>query len=343
MNKIKAAVIGATGYAGAELVRLLLRHKNVQVTGISSVSFKDQSISDIYNNFKGEYNEILKSEDEAIKDADVVFACLPHGLSEPIAKKCFEKNKIFIDLGADFRIDDENTYKKWYGKEFNEKELHNHCTYGLCELNREKIKTSKIIANPGCYPTSIILGLAPLLKNHLIDAKTIIADSKSGTTGAGRGLSMTTHYPECNESLSAYKVFSHRHTPEISQELSKLSGETAKVLFTPHLLPINRGILSTVYADFKENTETDIQKLYEDFYKDCKFVKIMPQGTEACIKNVTHSNYCHISLHKLENKVIIVSCIDNMIKGAAGQAIQNMNIIFGFDEDEGIDMIPSAF
>ena len=344
-NKIKASIIGATGYAGVELVRLLLGHPNVEIAGVSSVSFEGQDISEIYPNLKS-VNMTLTDADSVIGISDVVFASLPHGLSEPIARKCADAKKVFIDLGADFRLDSGDEYRQWYGKEYTETDLHEKSVYAMPEIFRDSIKTADIIGNPGCYPTTVALGLAPVLRRSLVSFDGIIIDSKSGVTGAGRGLTQGTHYPDTNEAFSAYKAGAHRHSPEIEQTLTKIAGEKIKVTFVPHLLPVNRGIESTMYCRQNDGvTMAAIREAYECDYKDEYFVRLESDGNYANVKNVRMSNFCDISLHidAHTNTLIVCSCIDNMVKGAAGQAIQNMNIRFGFAESAGIDMLPSAF
>ena len=350
---IKVSIIGATGYAGAELVRLLLSHPKAELKNISSKSFVGETINKIYPNLNKYCEKILTDEDSAIENSDVVFASLPAGLSDEIAKKCFEKKILFIDLGADFRLSNEEDYKKWYKKDYKYKEIHKEAIYSIPEIikydnfyNKKDLKNAKIIGNPGCYPTSIGLALAPVLANKIIEKEDIIIDSKSGATGAGRELTLNTHFAECNEAFAPYKIAEHRHTPEIEQTLSNIYGEEIKITFVPHLLPLNRGILSTIYAKLKDkNSLENIFNLYKEFYKDAKFVRVLNIGNIANLKNVKYSNYCDISIHIDErtNKLIIVSAIDNMVKGAAGQAIQNMNIALGFEEDTGLNIIPPAF
>lgn len=344
--KIKVGIIGATGYAGAELVRLLLAHNKTEIVAVSSISYEGKALSEIYPAFYTLADDILVDEVTVIEKSDVVFASLPHGLCESLAKKCNEKNKAFIDLGADFRLENEAAYKQWYGLDYNEKALHEISVYCIPELMRNNIGAKKIVANPGCYPTSIALGIAPAIKAQLINTDTIIIDSKSGTTGAGRGLSQTTHFPDCNEEFAPYKIAEHRHTPEIEQTLSHLAGKSVTVTFVPHLLPVNRGILSTVYANLTgELTAEKLHEAYRTFYKGEKFIRVLPLGKIASIKPVKYTNFCDISLHldARTNRIIIVSAIDNMVKGAAGQAIQNMNIIFGIDEDTGLCLVPPSF
>lgn len=339
-------IIGATGYVGAELLRILLNHREIKVTALSSVSFQGQDIASIYKNFIDKTDLVCETIDDVLEKAEIIFTALPHGLSEEIAAKCISEGKICIDLGADFRLSSEDEYKFWYERGFSHPELHKESVYGLPELNKEKIKKSKLIANPGCFPTSIELGLMPLLKNSLIETKGIICDSKSGATGAGRGLSLSTHFSELNENFAAYKVGAHRHTPEIEETLGAIANDKVTVTFTPHLLPINRGILSTIYCTPKKAEDLEkLHDLYKDFYKDQPFVNILPLGETACTKNVRYSNYCHISLHfnHRKDQIIVVSTIDNMLKGAAGQAVQNMNIVLGLDETEGLTFISPAF
>lgn len=340
----KVGIIGATGYAGVELFRLLLSHPNVKVEAISSVSFEGKPIWEVYPSLYGITDMTLENQDEVVEKCDVVFASLPHGLSEEIGKKCNDAGKVFIDLGADFRLDSAEEYSYWYKQEYKIPEIHNESVYGLCEIFRDDIKKHKLVGNPGCYPTSVALALAPALKGKFIETKGIIVDSKSGTTGAGRGLAQNLHYADCNESFAPYKVANHRHTPEIEQTLTKIAGEEVKITFVPHLLPINRGIVSTIYADIKADF-SDIYEGYKKFYEKERFVRVLPLGKITNLKEVRMSNYCDISLFedKRAGKLIIVSAIDNMVKGAAGQAIQNMNIICGFDEGTGIGMIPPAF
>ena len=343
---VKVGIVGATGYVGAELLRILLNHPKVEISALGSVSFLDKNIYSIYRTFFNETDLKCTTTEEVIKKSDVVFTALPHGLSEPIAAECINSGKICIDLGADFRLSNEEDYKYWYDRSFSHPELHKESVYGLPEFNKEKIKKSKLIANPGCYPTSIELGLMPLLENSLIETKGIICDSKSGTTGSGRGLSQTTHFPDANENFAPYKVGAHRHTPEIEETLSAMAKEKVTVTFTPHLLPINRGIESTIYCTPKNKVDLEeIHNLYEEFYKDKVFVKVLPLGEIACVKDVRLSNNCTISLHLNHRKdqIIVVSTIDNMLKGAAGQAVQNINIILGFDEKEGLNFISPAF
>lgn len=344
MSNIKAGIIGATGYAGAELVRLLCGHPQADVAAVSSVSYEGRRLSEIYPNLYGFCDFELTNEDEVITRSDVVFASLPHGLSEEIAVKC--RNKVLIDLGADFRLSDGAVYKKWYDKDFIYPDLHAGAVYCIPELHRAQIKEASIVANPGCYPTSVALGLAPALTGGLIEPGGIIIDSKSGVTGAGRALTQNTHYPDTNEAFSAYKAGSHRHTPEIEQTLSRLAGTDIKITFTPHLLPVNRGIESTIYCRISHGvTYEAIRAAYETAYKNERFVRVMPDGAYANIKNVRMSNMCNISLHcdPHTGTLIICSCIDNMVKGAAGQAIQNMNIRFGIDEAAGLTTAAPAF
>lgn len=342
---IKAGIIGATGYAGEELLRLLLTHPQVEVSGISSVSYEGKKMSEVYPAMAGFCDRLLTDEDTVIGESDVVFASLPHGLSEEKAKKTLAKEKKFIDLGADFRLYEEEDYQAWYGLAYQEKELHREAVYCIPELHRHLAAGKRLIGNPGCYPTSISLGLAPAVKQGLVRVDNLIIDSKSGVTGAGRGLSQTTHYPDCNEAFSPYKAAAHRHTPEIEQTLTALSGSQARITFVPHLLPVNRGIVSTMYADLNGKTTLDeIHALYESFYKEEPFVRVMPKGSYANLKNVRYSNLCDISLHldSRTNRLIVVSAIDNMVKGAAGQAIQNMNLICGLPEETGLRLVPPA-
>ncbi|MDD4834808.1 MAG: N-acetyl-gamma-glutamyl-phosphate reductase [Lutispora sp.] len=343
---IKVGIIGSTGYVGHELLRILTNHKKVKIAQISSYSYEGQSIDSIYGNLNKISSLMCTNPEKVIASSDLVFTALPHGLSEEIAEKCLEKDKICIDLGADFRLKDEEEYSKWYGKNFSKPHIHPLSVYGLPELNREKIRTSPIIANPGCYPTSIELALMPVLREKLIDTKSIVIDSKSGTTGAGRGLSQTTHFPECNENILPYKIGEHRHLPEIQQILSEMANTSVKVTFVPHLLPVNRGILSTIYCTLNETKDVGkVHNIYKNYYEKEAFVRVLEIGKTASIRNVKYSNFCDISLHMdVENsKLIIVSAIDNMVKGAAGQAIQNMNIVLGIDEGEGLNFIPPAF
>lgn len=346
MEKIKAGIIGASGYAGAELVRLLANHPMVAIAGISSRSFTGQQLSEVYPGFYQVVELTFVSEEEVIAASDVIFASLPHGLSERIARTCYDADKLFIDLGADFRLDEEADYAQWYQLHYQDPQLHQESVYGLPELFREDIKGKKIIGNPGCYPTSIALGLAPIMKAKLADTKHLIIDSKSGVTGAGKGLSETTHYPKCNESFAPYKIAAHRHTPEIEQTLSRLAQEDVLIDFTPHLLPVNRGIISTMYVEL--NAEITLEELYAMYvkaYAQERFVRVLPLGQCADLKFVQYSNYCDISIHKNErtNRAVIISAIDNMVKGAAGQAIQNMNLVCGLQEDMGLGMIAPSF
>ncbi len=346
MDKIKVGIIGATGYAGAELVKILLNHPMADITAVSSVSYEGKKLSEIYPNFYGIADFTLENADAVIEKCDVIFASLPHGLSEPLGEQCVAKGKLLIDLGADFRMYDGQAYAEWYKREYSHPELHKIAKYCLPELYRDIVKQAKIIGNPGCYPTSVALAAAPALRCGLVQSNGIVIDSKSGVTGAGRGLTQGTHYPDTNEAFAAYKAGEHRHTPEIEQVLSDAAGEPVTVTFVPHLLPVNRGIESSVYLTLKDGvTKEDVIACYEKAYANERFVRIQPIGTYANIKNVRGSNYCDISLHfDMRNKKLIVcSCIDNMVKGAAGQAIQNMNIWFGLAEDTGLNMVPQEF
>lgn len=343
---IKAGIIGATGYAGAELVRLLMSHPQAEIAAVSSVSFEGKPISSVYPAYRFLNDMVCGGAQDVVEKSDVVFAALPHGLSQDLAKECFDKDKIFIDLGADFRLEDENDYKEWYGGEYKDKKLHQNAVYALPELFRDNIRGKKTIANPGCYTTGVPLALAPAIKAGLVSTDGIIADCKSGVTGAGRGLSQNTHYPDLNEGFHPYKVASHRHTPEIEQTLSHLAGQRVTMTFVPHLLPVNRGILSTCYARLLDGvTKETVRKTYEDFYQNEYFVRLLPDGAAADIHDIKYSNFCDVSLHidTRTNTLIAVSAIDNMVKGAAGQAIQNMNIVFGLDEKTGLEFVPPAF
>ncbi len=343
---IKAGIIGVSGYAGVELLRLLLNHDEVEIVAIGARSYIGKPISDLYPSFYGICDMLCESDEDVLKKADMIFASLPHGLSEKYAKYCDENYKKFIDLGADFRLDEEKDYQQWYNLDYHEPALHQKQVYGLSEVNREQIKQASLIGNPGCYPTSITLGLYPLLKNHFHKNNDLIIDSKSGTTGAGKSLTEDTHFPRCNESFHPYKLATHRHTPEIEQELSKMACQDIHVTFIPHLLPVNRGIVSTIVVPLKEEVTFDmvVQK-YHDVYDDEYFVRVLPIGKTADLKFVKCSNYCDISLHydQRKHQVIVVSTIDNMVKGAAGQAIQNMNIMYGLEETKGLKMVPPSF
>ena len=343
---VKAGVIGATGYAGAELVRLLAGHPQAQLSAVSSVSFAGKPLSSVYPSYYGLCDMVCGSEEDVLEKSSVVFAALPHGLSQELAKKCHDAGKVFIDLGADFRLERLAEYEEWYNVKALYPELHAEAVYGLPEFFREDIRGKKLIANPGCYTTAVPLALAPALKAGLVEKDGIIADCKSGVTGAGRKSTQDTHYPELNEGMHAYKVGGHRHTPEIEQTLRRLCGEEINVVFTPHLLPVNRGILATCYARLKPDTTlAQLREVYENFYKNEYFVRVLPEGMRADLHNVRYSNFCEIELHidPRTRTFVAVSALDNMVKGAAGQAIQNMNLALGLEETAGLTAFPPAF
>lgn len=342
---IKAGIVGATGYAGAELVRLLASHPQARVEAVSSVSYEGKKLSDVYPNLYGICDLVLTGADEVVEKCDVVFASLPHGLSEELAGKCLAAGKKTIDLGADFRLNSESEYAEWYGKSYKRPDLHEKALYCIPELHRFAYRGQPIIGNPGCYPTSVALGAAPLFEACIAE-KSMVIDSKSGVTGSGRGLTDTTHFPNCNEAFSAYKAAAHRHTPEIEQTLSALAGDKVTVTFVPHLLPVNRGIETTMYVGLTAPcTAEELHKLYSDRYRGEKFVRVLPLGRAANIRDVRMSNYCDIGIFAdpRTGRAVITSAIDNMVKGAAGQAIQNMNIMFSIEEDCGLDFVPPAF
>lgn len=337
---IKVAVLGATGYAGIELVRILSAHPDVKLEVLGSHSFDGQPISDVYQNFAHVLDMDCEELDiEKVAQCDVAFTALPHGASKDVIPSLIEKGLKVIDLSGDFRYDDIKVYEKWYGQEHSSPELLEESVYGLCELYRDKVKSARLVGNPGCYTTCSILGAYPILKTGLGESKNIIVDAKSGVSGAGRGLSLGTHFCECTENTKAYKVATHRHTSEIEQELSKAAGEEIMISFTPHLIPQKRGILSTIYVNLtKPCTTEELVNTYKEFYKDEYFVRVKDAGKLPETKHVAGSNFVDIGIvvDQRLNRAVIVSAIDNLFKGAAGQAVQNMNIMFGLDEKTGI-------
>ena len=341
---MKIGILGATGYTGMELIRILAKHPNAEVVYLTSKNFDSQIISDINPHLYGYSEVILENLDikKAVSMCDVIFSTLPSGYSFEIANLIQGTQKKLIDLGSDFRFDDFEVYKKWckVDNEINY-ELYNR-VYGLTELYREEVQKAQIIGNPGCYPTSIILGLIPVLKNKLIDTKNIIIDSKSGISGAGHEPKFANLFSECNENVKPYNVTKHRHIPEIEQELSKYGSET-HVIFTPQMVPMTRGILSTMYCQLTNEIDIkDIYGLYSEYYNNDYFIRILKPGLYPTTKNVYGSNFCHIGfeLDKKSNMLIIMSVIDNLVKGASGQAVQNMNVMLGLSENKGLDLVP---
>lgn len=341
---VKVAIYGASGYTGQELLRLLLRHPRVEITAVTSRRYAGVRVSEIFPLFTGiiDLTYVDASPEQVSEYAEVVFLALPHGVSMKVAPFFLDAGKKVIDLSADFRLKDVDVYEKWYEKHVVPHMLHDS-VYGLPELYRDAIVSSRFIANPGCYPTTVILGLAPMVKFGLIDTTSIIVDAKSGVSGAGREPQVGTLFCEVDEGFMAYKVGRHRHTPEMEQELSLLAGKSVKISFTPHLLPLSRGILSTMYATINEEvTVADLVDVYRSFYKECPFVRIYRAGMFPNVSSVRGSNYCDIgfAVDGRTRRVIVVSVIDNLIKGASGQAIQNMNLLCGFTEETGLTMLP---
>lgn len=333
---MKVSIIGATGYAGAELVRLLLHHPEVEIEMLTSESFAGKKLSEVYPAIK--CNIVCNHLNVEKIKSPLVFTALPHGKSAKIAGNLVDRGIKVVDFSADFRINCARVYSLWYGIPHQREDLLPKAVYGLPEIYRERIKNATLVANPGCYPTSVILALAPLLKNKLIKPEGIVVDSKSGVSGAGRNPTLSTHFPEANENINAYKVTGHRHLPEMEQELSKIAGEKVKVTFVPHLIPVNRGILSTCYAEpLKRLTTEDVLDIYTEFYKKEPFVEILLPGKFPHTKEVLWSNRCRIGINVTNSsKVVIICVIDNLVKGASGQAIQNMNLMCGFDESTGL-------
>ncbi len=348
---ITAGIIGATGYVGVELVRLLISHPEVAKLSLSSVSFEGQNIVDIYPNLRGllrgKTDGLLGDADAVVEASDVVFTALPHGIAEKYAATCLEKGKKLIDLSADFRFDDdEETFKAWYGKSWEFPAVHAGSVYGLPELKRDLIKKASVIGNPGCYVTAATLSLLPMLAKGLVKTDCVIVDAKSGVTGTGRNPTATNNFSECGEAFAPYNVGKHRHQPEIARNMSCAAGKPVNVVFTPHLIPMSRGIIATVYAQLeKKMTAEEVHALYAEHYKAEPFVRVLPLGSTATTRNVRGSNFCDVSVHVVNGGATLemVSAIDNMVKGAAGQAVQNMNLLFGFAETAGIDQVPAAF
>ncbi len=334
---IKVGIVGITGFAGLELLKILLKHRFIQVEYISSRSENGKNLTDIYPQFSNIFDTKIEEIDtEKIKSLDVVFLALPHTISMEIAKNLYGSVRI-IDLSADFRLSSVDVYEKWYNKKHTAADLLKKAVYGLPELNKEKIAKSNLIANPGCYATSIILPLSPIL--DYIDKKSIIADSASGVSGAGRGVKSNLQFCEVNENFKAYSVAKHRHTPEVEEVLSSIS-DGVKITFSPHLLPLQRGILSTVYAKLNKSIEKDeVFDICKRFYKNEFFVRIKKELPS--LNSVRGSNFCDIGIEIDEenNRLIMVSAIDNLIKGASGQAVQNMNIMFNLNEEEGLELL----
>lgn len=344
---IKVGIIGATGYAGNELVRLLLGHKDAEIVWLGSRSYIDQNYSDVYRNmFKLVDAKCMDDNMEQLaNEVDVIFTATPQGLCASLVNdEILSKTKI-IDLSADFRLKDVNVYEQWYKLEHKAPQYIDEAVYGLCEINRDKVsKDTRIIANPGCYTTTSILTLYPMVKEGIINPDTIIIDAKSGTSGAGRGAKVANLFCEVNESMKAYGVGTHRHTPEIEEQLGYACGrDDLKLIFTPHLVPMNRGILVTAYANLaKDVTYEDVKAAYDKYYDKEYFVRVLPKDVCPETRWVEGSNFVDIGfkIEQRTNRLIMMGALDNLVKGAAGQAVQNMNLLFGLPENEGLQLAP---
>ena len=347
---LKVGIIGATGYAGNELVRLLMGHKDVEIKWYGSRSYIDKKYAEVYQNMFEivEDNCLDDNMEELASKVDVIFTATPQGfLAGVLTEEILSKVKI-IDLSADFRIKDVKTYEKWYKIEHRSPQFIEEAVYGLCEINRDKVKGARLIANPGCYTTCSILTAYPLVKEGLIDPDTLIIDAKSGTSGAGRGAKLPNLFCEVNENMKAYGVTNHRHTPEIEEQLGYAAGKEIVVNFTPHLIPMNRGILATEYATLNKKadgtlpTYGEVKAVYDKYYKNEKFVRVLEKDICPETKWVEGSNYVDVNfkIDERTGRIVMMGALDNLVKGAAGQAVQNMNLLFGFDEAEGLNLVP---
>ncbi len=336
---LKIGIIGATGYTGRELIRILVKHPGVEISLVTSESYAGQKYSQVYPEFKGVFEKTLEKYQKEKLEADVLFSALPHGSSLEKVPELLEAADKVIDLSGDYRLKDASLYAVWYGYEREGDPLLKESVYGLPELNRESIAGARLVANPGCYPTSALIGLKPLLAAGVVAADDIIIDAKSGVTGAGRKPRLPYHYPEMNDNFKAYKLTGHQHTPEIEEQAANLAGEKIVLKFTPHLLPLNRGILSTIYLKLKEPLkEKDLFGLYYECYEGEPFVRLFDPPALPETRYVRGTNFCDVSL-RLDDRtgrVIVVTAIDNLVKGAAGQAVQNLNILMGWPETEGL-------
>ena len=342
---IKVGIIGATGYAGGELARILMGHKDAEIVWYGSRSYIDKKYADVYQNmFQIVDAKCLDDNmEELAKKADVIFTATPQGFCASVISEAILADTKIVDLSADFRIKDVDTYEKWYGIQHKSPQFIEDAVYGLCEINREDVKGARLVANPGCYTTCSILTAYPLAKEGLIDMNTLIIDAKSGTSGAGRGAKVGNLYCEVNENIKAYGVGSHRHTPEIEEQLGYAAKEDVRISFTPHLVPMNRGILATEYATLtKQTTSEEVKAVYDKYYKEEKFIRVLDEGICPETKWVEGSNYVDINfkIDPRTNRIIMMGAIDNLVKGAAGQAVQNMNLMFGLPESEGLELVP---
>lgn len=342
---IKVGIIGATGYAGSELVRILLGHKDVEIKWYGSRSYIDKKYASIYQNFLQLVDANCMDDNmEVLADqVDVIFTATPQGLCASLVNEEILSKVKIIDLSADFRIKDVKVYEEWYKLEHKSPQFIEEAVYGLCEINREDVKKARLVANPGCYTTCSILTCYPLVKEGIIDPNTIIVDAKSGTSGAGRGAKVDNLFCEVNENMKAYGVATHRHTPEIEEQLGYACGEKITINFTPHLVPMNRGILATAYASLKKDvTYEEVKAIYDKYYADEKFVRVLEKDVCPQTKWVEGSNYVDVNfkIDPRTNRIIMMGAIDNLVKGAAGQAVQNMNLMFGLKESEGLELVP---
>lgn len=342
---IKAGIIGATGYAGGELVRVLTGHKDVEIKWYGSRSYIDKKYAEVYQNmFQIVDDKCMDDNMEALADeVDVIFTATPQGLCASLVNEEILSKVKIVDLSADFRIKDVATYEEWYKIQHPTPQFIPEAVYGLCEINREAVKKARLVANPGCYPTCSTLSIYPLLKEGLIDPGTIIIDAKSGTSGAGRGAKVDNLYCEVNENIKAYGVANHRHTPEIEEQLSYAAGQPVLINFTPHLVPMNRGILITAYASLKKEVSyEEVKTAYDKYYANEKFVRVLEKDVCPQTKWVEGSNYVDVNfkIDPRTKRVIMMGAMDNLVKGAAGQAVQNMNLMFGLKESEGLELVP---
>ena len=342
---IKAGIIGATGYAGGELVRILTGHKDVEIKWYGSRSYIDKRYAEVYQNMFQIVDDRCMDDnmEELSKQVDVIFTATPQGLCASLVNDEILSRTKIVELSADFRIQDVETYEAWYKIRHSAPQYIPEAVYGLCEINREAVKKARLVANPGCYPTCTTLSIYPLLKEGLIDPDTIIVDAKSGTSGAGRGAKVDNLYCEVNENIKAYGVASHRHTPEIEEQLGYAAGRPVLINFTPHLVPMNRGILITAYASLKrEASYEEVKAAYDKYYDSEKFVRVLEKGVCPQTKWVEGSNYVDVNfqIDPRTKRVIMMGAMDNLVKGAAGQAVQNMNLMFGLKESEGLELVP---